>query len=620
MITPFPQKTLACDSCQSRYNYIITLFGNGKGVKVKPLHFVLRYARAYSRVLVITIASMVLLVGGGLIIPWIIENLLTTLQSGDVSDQMLRDVSRLSLIAMGIFLLRAVFSFTQNYCAHIAGWGVVADVRKFIYERMQRFKLRFYEDKQTGQLMTRVMDDTGKFEDMIAHAVPNLLVSAVTLLGVITVLMIFNWQLALLSLIPIPFVILFMRGFAKYVRPAFRLRQAELANINAVLADNITGIRDIKAFTREEEEALRFNRGIERHRRLSLKAIKMMSAFEPLVDLASSAGTLIVIYFGGRLVVNESLTVPVLVAFFLYLSQLYAPVRTMSISWEHVQEALASADRLTELVDEEPEVNDAPGALQLTERARGELVFRNVTFGYKNGITVLEHIDLEIPAKSVVALVGPSGVGKSTLVSLIPRFYDVSNGAVMLDGKDIKTITLESLRRQVSIVLQDVFLFHGTVRDNILFGRPDATDEEVIAAAKAANAHEFVTAMPDGYDTLVGERGVKLSGGQKQRISIARALLKDAPVLILDEATSSIDTETEVLIQQALERLMAGRTTIIIAHRLSTIRGADQIVVLDGKHIAERGTHAALMTRHGLYARLTGAQNRLDRGESSSTS
>jgi ATP-binding cassette subfamily B protein/subfamily B ATP-binding cassette protein MsbA len=409
-----------------------------------------------------------------------------------------------------VFLARAGISFLSAYFSHIAGWGVVADVRKFIYERMQRFRLRFYEDKQTGQLMTRVIDDTGQFEDLIAHAIPDVFVSIVTLVGVLLVLFFLNWRLALLSLIPIPFVVLSMRGFARYVRPAFRERQKELGNINAILSDNLSGIRDIKAFTREEEESKRFGDSVERHRFLSLKAIKLLSAFEPLVQFFSAMGTLIIIYFGGRLAFHQVLSVPDLVAFFLYLDLLYQPVRTLSGSWEQVQRALASADRVAELVEEEPELQDFPGAIKLTQRAEGAITFHAVGFEYKAGLPVLEHIDLDIPARHMVALVGPSGVGKSTLVSLIPRFYDVKSGAITLDGRDVRELTLESLRRQISIVLQDVFLFHGTVRQNIIFGNPQATDAQIVEAAKVANAHDFVTTMPESYDTLIGERGVKL--------------------------------------------------------------------------------------------------------------
>jgi ATP-binding cassette subfamily B protein/subfamily B ATP-binding cassette protein MsbA len=404
-----------------------------------------------------------------------------------------------------------------------------------------------------------------------------------------------------------------MRGYARYIRPAFRERQKELSNINAILADNLSGIRDIKAFTREEQESRRFNESVDRHRFLSLKAIKMISAFDPFVDFLGSLGTLVVIYVGGRLVFNQTLSVPDLVAFFLYFDMMYQPARTMSGSWEHVQRALASADRIAELLEEEPELRDRPGSVKLDGRVEGAISFNDVSFEYKQGRPVLENINLDIPARQMVALVGPSGVGKSTMVSLIPRFYDVKSGSITLDGRDLRDITLDSLRQQISIVLQDVFLFHGTVRENILFGNPLASDDRVIEAAKTANAHEFVSAMTEGYDTLIGERGVKLSGGQKQRISIARALLKNAPILILDEATSSVDTETEVLIQEALERLMTGRTVVIIAHRLSTISKADKIVVLDGRRIAEIGTHEELIMRKGLYRKLINAQQKLEK-------
>jgi ATP-binding cassette subfamily B protein/subfamily B ATP-binding cassette protein MsbA len=321
---------------------------------------------------------------------------------------------------------------------------------------------------------------------------------------------------------------------------------------------------------------------------------------------------LVVIFFGGRLAYQGSLPVSDLVAFFLYLEILYQPIRALSGAWENVQSALAGADRVSDLLDESQEVQDQKDARPLAEPVKGAITFRDVEFSYIEGEVVLRDINLEIPAHQVVALVGPTGVGKSTLVSLIPRFYDVSRGVITLDGQDTRSIKLDNLRQQISIVLQDVYLFYGTVRENILFGRPDASERDVIEAAKVANAHEFILDLPDGYDTMVGERGVKLSGGQKQRISIARAVLKDAPILILDEATSSVDTQTELLIQQALERLIAGRTTIVIAHRLSTIRSADTIVVLEGRRIKETGSHAELLALDGLYNQLYTVQQRID--------
>jgi ATP-binding cassette, subfamily B, bacterial len=578
---------------------------------LKPFQLVFRYARKYTGVLVITIISMILLVGVQLLIPWIIKILIAAITDQMAASQTMSFVTSLTLAMLGIYILRAVLTFLRGYMAHVAGWGVVAEVRGHIYNHLQRLSLRYYADKQTGQLMSRVVNDTDLFEQLIAHAVPDVLVNILTLVGVSIVLLSINWRLTLLSIIPIPLVIFSLRVYAKYVRPAFRDRQKELGDLNALLNDNISGIREIKAFTREEEELQRVGVGIDRYRRSLLRALRLMSIFQPFVDFTSSLGLLIVIYFGGQLAFKGVLAVADLVAFFLYLDLFYQPVRNLGNSWEQVQGALAGADRVAEIMAEEPEIQDQAGATHLPGRAKGDITFSGVNFHYNEGEPILENIDLEIPANHVVALVGPTGVGKSTLVSLIPRFYDVSSGKILLDGKDIRDLTLESLRRQVSIVLQDVFLFHGSVRENILFGRPDASEQDIINAAKIANAHDFITDLSEGYDTMIGERGVKLSGGQKQRLSIARAVLKDAPILILDEATSSVDTETELLIQQALERLMVGRTAIIIAHRLSTIRNADMIVVLDDRGIVELGTHSELITQNGLYYRLNHVQKQL---------
>jgi ATP-binding cassette subfamily B protein/subfamily B ATP-binding cassette protein MsbA len=568
------------------------------------MRLLLRFAKKYTWPLVITILSMLLLVAAQLLIPWLVRTLISLVTDDTLSPETMNTVSRLTLIALVTFIGRGVVQFLRSYMAHIAGWGVVSDSRKFVYEHLQQLSLRYYEDKQTGQLMSRVVNDTDLFERMIAHAIPDVLVNIITFIGITIVLSSLNWRLTLYSMAPIPLVILALLAFSKYVRPAFRNRQKEIGELFAILNDSIAGVRDIKAFNRESDQYERVELGIERYRLSLMHALRLMAIFQPFIDLSTSLGQLIVIFFGGRMALQGVLPVADLVAFFLYLEMFYQPIRALGTSWEQIQEALAGFDRVSELLAEVPEVTDPSDAVNIPVPLSGNLALENVSFHYVDGETVLQGIDLDIPASHVVALVGPTGVGKSTLVSLIPRFYDVVSGTIKLDGTDIRDYRVEELRKQISIVLQDVFLFHGTVRDNILFGNPNASEEDVIEAARIANAHEFISALPEGYDTLIGERGVKLSGGQRQRISIARAVLKDAPILILDEATSSVDTETELLIQQALERLMVGRTTIIIAHRLSTVRNADKIVVLEGQTIVEQGSHEALIANNGLYKRL----------------
>jgi len=575
---------------------------------VGSLRRVVRYLKDYKIPLGLTVFSMVTLVAIQLVAPQLIRSMISIVTNPEAGNDALGHVARLALLALGVYVIRAFLRFVRSYAAHVAAWHVVADIRHDVYRHLQRLSLRFYEDKQTGQLMSRTVNDSTLLEQLVAHAIPDVLVNILMLAGVTAVLVTMSWQLAFLSMLPIPLIVLAMRGFAKYVRPAFRRRQVELGELNAALNDNISGIREIQAFTREDEESERIWDRIVRHRDSLLRALKLMAVFHPSVEFTAALGTIVLIYFGGRLVLGGTLPIADLVAYFLYLELLYQPVRALSNVWENIQQSLAGADRIAEIFDQEPDVAERPDAVDLSGRAEGAIRFDNVSFRYAVGDTVLQEVSLEVAPGSVVALVGPTGVGKSTLSMLIPRFYDVTEGTITLDGHDLRDLSLESLRRQISIVLQEVFLFHGTVRENILFGRPGATNEEMIEAARIANAEEFIDQLPESYETMIGERGVKLSGGQRQRLAIARAVLRDAPILILDEATSSVDTETELLIQQALERLMAGRTTVVIAHRLSTVRSADQIVVLQDGKVEDRGTHDELMARDGLYRYLSRVQ------------
>jgi ATP-binding cassette subfamily B protein/subfamily B ATP-binding cassette protein MsbA len=537
--------------------------------------------------------------------PWLVRGLVQLLMGtedgglGAVTDQ----VSWLALGLLAAYVSRAVFLFLTGYLAHVVAWGFVRDLTVQLYGHLQRQSLGYHGDRQTGDTLTRLTKDTADMEPFFAHDVPDIITNGVMLVGVTVILFALNPALAALVLLPMPFLSVFVLVSGKRMHEAFRSAHKHYSSLGALLQDNLSGIKEIQAFTREREEHQRVARRARRHLEDRLRANRIEAFYVPGVELLAGAGMVMVVFFGGRAVLAGSMPVGDLVAFVLYLALLYQPLQLLARTSEGYGEAVTSARSLRGLLDARPEVTDPPEAAE-PGRLRGAAALEHVDFEYEPGQPVLRDVSLDIEPGQTVALVGPTGAGKSTVASLVPRFYDVRRGRVTVDGVDVREMSLTALRSNVSVVPQDTFLFNGTLRENLRFGNGDASDEDVVRAAKAANAHDFIRKLPEGYDTHIGERGVRLSGGQKQRLSIARALLKDAPILILDEATSAVDTTTEAEIQEALNRLMRGRTAIVIAHRLSTIRNADKIAVLEAGSIVESGNHRELMERGGIYRRL----------------
>lgn len=566
---------------------------------------ILSYIKPYMHRLLFAMVCTIMAAAGNLYIPWIIKDMIDEVLA-DKNGTMLNWIAA-SIIA--IFIVRGLFWYGQNYLMSYVGQSVIIDIRAAVFKKLQRLSVSFYDKNKTGTIMSYVTNDVNALQSAMVENTIEMITEGFILIGSVVAMIYLDWRLTLFTVCTFPVVLWFMEFFGKKIRKTGGRIQECTADITSVLQESVASARVIKSFVREDYEVDRFDVENKANFRANMKNAQLMATLTPVVELVAAIGVTMIIWYGGNNVINGTITAGSLVTFLTYAVNISNPIKRLTRVIGNIQKALAAAQRVFMIIDMPEEIAESRDAKQLPE-VSGKVEFQNVSFAYNDKGNVITDLSFSVKPGEVIAIVGPSGAGKSTIANLLPRFYDVNKGDIKIDGHSVREVTLDSLREQVGIVPQETMLFNGSVYNNILYGRLDATKEEIEAAAKAANAHDFIMQLTDGYETKLGDRGVNLSGGQRQRIAIARAILKNPRILILDEATSALDTESERVVQEALDRLMVGRTSFVIAHRLSTVKNADKILVLEKGNLVESGTHDELLALDGLYAHLYKIQYR----------